>query len=240
MTNKVQFLICVLSLCSLVQLNAQRQFSVGVQYTPTYAYRYLINKDGSAATAATINTYNDIEVPRLGHTAGLLANWQWTKFNAGLGVSFMQLSTAFKRRLDDRLYPTDLGPYPIEQKQIWLQNYISLPLALGYRFYNANKWHLGAEVKFIPSLYLSNKSIDIGYYEDGHAQRHATSDTADNFNTFLLGASLGFTADYDLSEHLTAFASPVFYSAFQPLNNSNSFGHIPYTMGLSLGLKLKV
>lgn len=240
MTAEIRLFICIVSLLSFGQLNAQRQFSLGVDYTPSYAYRFLINKDGSSSTASSVAFTNSIERASFGHNIGLSANWQWTKIRLGVGASYMQLATIFKKR--DLVYGVLPIPdaLPTKIKNIYQQNYITIPLSFAYSFYHKGKWRLGAELKLIPAYYVSNKSINVLYYASGNKERSEKKYNGIVLQDILLGGSIGLAVDYAISERLTAFASPVFYSAFHPLNLNNEIGHIPYSIGLSLGLRRNI
>lgn len=236
MTRRVQLFIFIISLLSLGQLQAQRQFSVGLDYTPSYTYRFSINMDGSASTASSIAHSNDLYKGYIGHNIGLSANWQWPKIRVGVGASFVQFGMRTKKM--------PYNPIPFDTTRTLLQitygdNGINIPASFAYNFYSKDKWHFGAEFKLIPTIAINTRVKRVIYYPDGHKERNTDTGRTYGFDGVLLGTSVGLTADYAITERLVAYASPTFYAGYS-LGQKGNIIQIPYAIGLCLGVRLKV
>lgn len=248
MTRRIQLFIYIISLLSLGQLQAQRQFSVGLDYTPSYTYRFLINTDGSASTASSIAFSNDLYKGYIGHNIGLSANWQWPKIRVGIGASFVQFGMRTKKI--HLVYGSSPPPFdtigisPLDTTVTFIQmtygdNGISVPVSFAYDFYNKGKWHFGAEFKFIPTIAINTRIRRDIYYSDGRKERNTDMGRTYGFDGVLLGTSVGLTADYAITERLVAYTSPTFYTGYS-LGQKGNILQIPYSIGLCLGVRLKV
>ena len=185
----------------------------GVNISPDYCFRTLVNKYGSSTSSYIIDLRDTIEIPKISFTAGLNICYNFSKhlgIEAGLqysnkGYGGKNLELTFGDAIDPRYgYPStssaSAGPVPTKVKFIYNYIYLDIPIRAIYSF-GKKRIHGVASFGLATNILVKATQTNILEYDNGDVKRR-TYNQQENFNSVNISPIVSLGVDYRISNKI--------------------------------------
>ena len=220
--------VVLLILCCAIQLlfgqkasnvispTQKSKLSLGITFSPAYAFRILENSDGSEIASWVIANRQNNEAGQFGYTAGIKLRYQFLRLlSFETGVAFTQCG--FRQKNVSLVNETgDPIPGVVASSKSGFY-YLGVPLSLRF---SAGKRSLQfySEVGITASALIFQQSLLTIEYSDGHIDKHKLS-WDNTYNRFNLFPFIGLGIEYRY-KNLVCKAGPEF--SYGILKTSNT------------------
>jgi len=239
MKQKLIIAALLLSLTSFAQdtlkAHASSEYNrllIGINFSPDYCYRNLINDNGSEMSSYIIDGRNNREEYKIGYTTGLNVAYNISK-NLGfeLGVQYSNKGYSFTidwsnltfgDMIDPRygfVYPTQNTPIPSNVKTLYNYIYLDIPLRALYRF-GKKKIQFITGIGITTNILLKATQINVYEYDDGDTERK-TKDAPYDFNSVNFSPMVSIGIDYQISHKFNLRAEPTIRYGLMSITNSS-------------------
>lgn len=222
------------------------RWSVGINVSPDYCNRTLINNYGSPIAAMIIDLRNKSEQYKIGYSAGLNIAYSFNKHTmVEFGLSYSDMGYATKKQeltfgdmIDPRFgftYPTQGSGNPPDYWAIqFVYNYIYLnvPARLIFKFGEGKN-------KFVAGIGISGGYLIKSTYrmvsDNGESISVSSSKLQyESFNKFNLFPEVSIGAERQLSQKFTLRVQPVFRYGLLQIIDASISAHL-WSAGLNIG-----
>ncbi len=198
-----------------------RKLSIGISFSPDYAYRnlYLENDEYDF-----VGGRNESEKPRFGYTTGLVAKYQFRRRLAiESGIQFSDKGFKIKGTIEDFVTSEGTTPYndpsiPDKYKFDYCFYNIGIPVKLNYYFLQ-KKVGLFVSGGFSSDFFLSGKTKYKLEFRDRTEKNSYSAD--ENFNKINFTGIAGVGLKTMISQKLHLQFEPVLRYTFTPLFNTD-------------------
>lgn len=199
---------------TLVSLTVQGQSTkplqkifIGFNFSPDYGFRALKNNDGNPSTDIVINSRNDIEVAKLGYTAGLNACFNFSQL-VGLETGIQFSNKGYKTKSQNLVYFPPNASLPTKSKTNYSYQYIGIPLKAKFSF-GKNKVRFISSIGFMTNFLLNIKQTSNYEYSNGTTEKKSQSSKS-GFKKVDISPILSVGVDYKLNNKIHLFVEPTF------------------------------
>jgi hypothetical protein len=236
MKKVIIFMLTLISLNSYGQDNTAttdfKRVQIGVNVSTDIAYRTLQNNEGSQSMAHRIDSYNDIEIPKISYTAGANVSFNINKLlsletgvqYSNKGYQTKMLAIPFETLVYDPNTPTAEG------KMIYDYHYIDIPVKANFTI-GQNK------VRFFSSIGLTaNILIDATQSSIIVAQNETTKykhDTNYGYNKLNISPTISVGIDYKINNNMNLRIEPTFRYGILSIIDAPIQGYL-YNGGLNV------
>ena len=198
------------------------RWSIGVNISPEYCFRTLINNSGSPIADIVIDSRNGYEQFKIGFSAGVVASYNIsgkTSFEIGLSYSDKGYSTrktelTFGDAIDPRYgftYTTSQpgnSPGTLAIKFYYNHIYLDVPLRVLFAFGKKKTRYIGG-IGITSAILL--KSTQNLVFDDGDGSKSvSTNDQNESFNKFNLFPEVSIGVERQVSRKVSVRIQPVF------------------------------
>ena len=186
-----------------------KQIFAGFSFSPDYAYRVLKNNGGDDFAPQIISSRNDMEIGKLGFTAGLDVGMNISRlFRVEAGVQFSNKS--YETRKQEMYYqqPPPDPLIPLTAKFIYNYQYIDVPLKLKL-VVGKKRIHFTSVAGVALNFLLNANTRSLFEYPNGSTRKQEQSSTYD-FKKFNISPLVSLGAEYRVKNNLYIKMEPTF------------------------------
>ena len=194
-----------------------KRFFYGVNFSPDYCYRTLVNNDGSDLSKTIVGIYNKIEIAKFGFTGGFNVFYSVIKnFNINFGLQYSnkgfqnkESDLTFGDKIDRRrgfVYSTNSPS--ISGKIRYTYNYIDIPLMAGFVF-GKKKTRFTTNVGVTTNVLINSKNTFVGQDSTGGAIKNS-SNTTSSYNRINFSPTISCGVEYKLNKTMFFRVEPAF------------------------------
>ncbi len=237
-----------------IKKNIKDKFSFGINFTPQYSYRYLLNNTDYYIPDIGISYFNSHEKGNFSFASGLNLLYQISnKWKIATGIEYSQYSQKtelqnFELKKDAQtgyyIY-TSVGRNNLSINSSVLPNNANfLKSSILYSFVNIP---LSAEYKLSKNIFI-NAGINYGFLfnedvnwkaEDYEGDFFINTNSITGFKTSNLSFSAGFGYEQTIYKKISIIINPQITSFVTSLTNQMPVNTYPYILGIKLGLRYK-
>ncbi len=249
MKNTVAFFLLAFISARAFAQEKKSKFSLSAFISPTVAHR-ILRADNSVPDAIK-EVYNDIETPKLGYSAGLLASYAvHEKVRIQTGISFSNNGYLFKKNdltfgnqfngtgFDPALFPNGM---PDAIKIVYQHYYIDVPVQVKYTFLKKKKLSFYAVAGTEANFNLSNKKTVTFWYEDDK-DRETTDDNLNGgyeYRKYNCSVTGGVGMDIALGSKVNIFVQPTYRQMLFSIVDAPLERRL-YSVGLATGASINL
>jgi len=212
-----------------------KKLQIGVNISPDYCDRILINSSGNEDLASTIELFNDMETGKFSFTSGLNLNYKVNrKFGLETGIQYSNKGFAFRMddlffgdQIDPRygfVYDSISGPIPSSIKYRYSFHYIDIPIKV-FVTLGEKRLKFVTGIGITTNILLKATQTYISEFENGDKERDTRKQPNDpNPINFSGTASAGVA--YNLSNALEMRIEPTFRYGLLKLFDSEIASHL--------------
>jgi len=229
------FLLIQLDVFSQGDLVNESKYSIGVNFSPDFCYRNLVNNENDPVNKEVVNTLmmnrDNNEFAKIGYTCGALIKYKSNKkwaWESGIQIS----NLGYSSRLSTIIFPNQIDPtkgfvkptpdpngkHMDKMKWVYSHNYITIPIRI---YFN----HGYRKLKFVTSAGVSgamllNSTIrNITKYTDGSKERGKSHKQKEEYNKFNLFLMVSAGASYQIRNNIhLVLESKVNYGTLKIIN----------------------
>jgi len=215
--------------------NQTNKISIGYSFSPDYSFRTLKNGDGTSSADLVINTRDDIEKAKFGHTTGFNLTFNFSHllaFETGIQYS----NKGYRTKEQDLIYSqTSL---PNKGSTDYSYQYIGIPLKARFAF-GKSKVHFISSAGFMTNFLINVKQTNIYTFSDGKTEKINHSSTS-GFSKVDISPIVSIGVDYKLTDKIHLSAEPTFRFGIIKIKNTpveEKLWNAGLVFGLSYELK---
>ncbi len=218
----------------LIAQNAEKRFSIGVSFSPDYAYRVL-KTDASHEWMLDVN--NEYSSPILGYTSGLILKYRLNgKLALESGVKLLAKGEKMVVNKRDLVgIDTDVNydmAVPDKSKTVYHYQYLGIPVKFNYYFLRT-KVQMFISSGISTDFFLSGKTKSVLEFKDRTEKE--TYDLDYDFNKINFTGLVGIGLETNIAQNLQFRCEPVCRYTFSPLVNAPLKEHL-YSLGMNIVL----
>lgn len=206
---------------AVIPKSSTSPYSIGINISPDYAFRKLINNGENSIDSFIIESRNDYEEAKISYTAGINISYKYSEhLDFELGVQYS--NKGFKEYHDlsglvfgdmiDPRYGFTYGSGPIEIPESYVAKsnfkYLDIPVRAICNF-GKKKTRLSISLGITSSIFLESTRVTISNYADGHKTRRTYKENG-GYNKLFISTTASIGMSHKISENLLLRAEPVF------------------------------
>jgi len=167
-----------------------KKIQIGVNFSPDYCFRTLINNDGSASSDMVLKWRNENETGKSGYTTGINMIFHLNT-NIGIGTGIQYSNKGYQIKTEDLTFGSMIDPRKgftnnpsgaaiTSAKFIYNYHYIDIPLKINFSF-GKKKIRFITSVGVATNIFITETSTSVLKYDDGTKDRN-TQQTTYNYN----------------------------------------------------------
>ncbi len=209
----------------------QGKFSVGLTYSPDYAYRVL-KPDASALFVVKMR--DSLESPKYGFTTGLnLAFRLSNMLNFETGLLFSNKGERMREVVFE--HPPGQTGTQLPEKGSFIRHYfyLDIPLKAKYHFTDG-RTKIFVAAGLSTNIFLTSRETEVLTYPDGSIENKTVQNDLP-FNKVNLALIAGFGLSYDISQQLYFKIEPTYRRSLMPIANTPIKPYL-YSAGMDVGI----
>ena len=227
-------------------INVPGKWSLGINLSPDYCFRTLINTSGSPYADMVIDSRNGYEQFKIGFSAGVVANYRISEkafFEFGVsysdkGYSSKKMELTFGDAIDPRYgftYPTSSTSNLsglLAVKFYYNHIYLDVPVRVLFAF-GQKKTRLVTGIG-VTSGFLLKSTQNIVYDSGDGSNSVSTYDQYETFNNFNLFSEVSIGVERQFGKKVTLRVQPVFKYGILKIIDAHVSAHL-WSGGLNFG-----
>ena len=187
----------------------------GVNISPDYCFRTLVNKYGSSTSSDIIDLRDKIEIPKISFTAGLNICYNFSK-HLGIEAGLQYSNKGYEIKNWELTFGDDpnsgsasnnsAGPVPMNVKFIYNYIYLDIPIRAIYSF-GEKRIHGVASFGVATNILVKATRTTILVFDNGDVSRH-TCGRQENFNFVNISPLISLGIDYRISNKINLRVEP--------------------------------
>lgn len=209
-----------------------RRVQIGINISPDVCFRNLKNNDNRVLSAYLINLRNDMEVAKLGYTAGLNICYNINRF-IGLETGIQYANRGYQtKKLDITPDPGQpSNSFPEQAKFIYNYYYADIPLKLNITV-GQKKLRYCASIGLTTNVFLKEKEQIILFYSKSTTKSSSITDI--DYKKINISPTFSIGIDYKINSRMNLRVEPTFRYGARKIIEAPITAYL-YSGGLNIG-----
>jgi hypothetical protein len=203
-----------------VNSKKEKRFFLGINFSPDYCFRTLVNNDGGAVGAMIIGFRNQLEIPKFGFTSGINIGYKISKYiSAEIGLQYSNKGYQEKTiNYNNNTTPRRGFSYPTSGKIIYSYNCLDIPIKANFTF-GKKQIRFICSLGLITNIYIAETNSFVGKDNNGSTYKNSSTTTS-GFNRFNLTPAISVGVQFGINQKMFFRIEPTFKYGVLKMTNT--------------------